>query len=274
MRIHRIVFFLGCLVLVVGGLAAAQAGVQPRDSQQDIWQQEEANNPPQPWRRWLDDPTMDRIMKSIQQRDPAKAKELTELRKKNIDEFKDELVQQGKQEIDQISRERMEARHQKDQAEFTDWLKTNYAREAEALTKAKEKDPQLYVKSYDSLWSQYGSIFQARSNPELMALLKEDLDLKKKRDDLVRRIQQEKSQDKKQVLGVELRDIVSRRYDIIVRRKEIAYEQAMKKLAALQKQIQDSQSAIGRWKDPSVKQKNIQLHVESLTEGKVSFKWD
>lgn len=273
MRAHRIASFLGCLTIAVGLLIASQAGAQQRDPQEDIWEEEPAPSQP-PWQRWLDDQTIDRIMKGIQQRDPTKAKELTDLRKKNVDEFKQELIQQGGKEIEQITREQMEARRQKDQAEFADWLKANYPKDAEVLTKAKEKDPQVYLKSYDRLWLQYGSIFQARSSPELMALLKEDLELRKKRDDLVGKIQQEKAQDKKQALGAELRNVVFRRYDIIVRRKEIAYEQLQKKLEALQKRIQESQTQIRKWKDPGTKQKNVQQHVESLTEGKVTFKWD
>jgi hypothetical protein len=272
MRIHRMVSFVGGLVVLIG-LGISPGGAQQRDPQQDIWEEETA---PQPWwRRWLDDQNMDRIMKGIQQRDPAKAKELAELRKKNVEEFKEELVQQGGKEIEQIGREQMEARHQKDQAEFVDWLKTNYPKDADALAKMKEKDPQLYVKSYDRLMTQYGPIFRAsKSNPELASLLKEDLDLKKKRDDLVTKIRNEKAQDKKQALGAELRDVVSRRYDLIVRKKEMAYEQLQTKLEGLQKQIQESKAEIGKWKAPRTKQQNVQQHIESLTEGKIAFKWD
>jgi hypothetical protein len=261
--------------MAIGFLGTSQAGAQQRDPQQDIWEEEPTTSPQPWWRRWLDDQTMDRIMKGIQQRDPAKAKELAELRKKNVEEFKEELVQQGRQEIDQISHERFEARVQKEQADFVEWLKANYPKEAEALAKIKEKDPQLYVKNYDRLMNQYGSIFQAsKSNPELATLLKEDFDLRKKRDDLVAKIRNEKSQEKKQALGAELRDVVSRRYDLIVRRKEMAYEQLQKKLEDLQKQIKDSRTEIGKWKDAGVKQKNVQQHMESLTEGKGAFKWD
>jgi hypothetical protein len=274
MRIHRMAFFLGCLTILIW-LGVSPANAQQRDPQQDIWEEDLATAPQPWWRQWLDDKTMDRIMKGIEQRDPAKAKELAELRKNNLEEFKEELVQQGRQEVEQISREAHEARRQKDQAEFVEWLKANYPKEEEALTKSKEKDPQLYIKSFDRLRTQFGPMFDAsKSNPELANVLKEDFELKKRRDDLVARIRNETADDKKQALGKELRDVEFRRYDLIVRRKEMAYERLQKKLEDLQKQINDSRNQIGKWKDPTVKQKNVQQHLESLTEGKITFKWD
>ena len=275
MRIHRIGSLLGCLALPIVFLTAPVAGAQQQDSQEDIWE-EESPAPMHPWwYRWLNDETMDRIMKGIEQRDPAKAKELAKLREKDIEEFKDELGQHGRQEIEQISRERFEAHRQREQADFLQWLKTNYPKEEEALSKVKEKDPQLYVRCYERLMGQYRRIFDAdRSNPELGALLKEDLELRKRRDSLIQKIRSEKSEERKQALGAELQDVVSQRYDVIVRRKELAYEQLQKKLEGLQKQLQDSKAEIGKWKDPRVKHQNVQQHIESLTEGKIAFKWD
>jgi hypothetical protein len=274
MRIHRITSFLSCLTIVVGLLGVSQARAQQRDPQEDIWE-EEPTTPPPWWQRWLDDQNMDRIMKGIQQRDPAKAKELAELRKKNIDEFKEELVQQGRQEVEQISRESHEARRQKDQAEFVEWLKTNYPQDANALSKMKEKDPSLYIKTFDRLRGQYSPIFDAsKTNPELASLLKENLDLRKRSAQLIAKYREEKSSEKKKELVSQLRDIVSRRYDLIVRRKEMGYEQLQKKVQDLQKQIGSSQVEIRKWKDPGTKQKNIEQHMDALIEGKVPFKWD
>ncbi len=274
MRIHRIASFLGCLTMMVGLLSVTQASAQQRDPQEDIWE-EEPTTPPPWWQRWLDDQNMNRIMKSIQQRDPVKAKELAELRKKNIDEFKEELVQQGRQEVEQISQEFREARRQKDQAEFVDWLKTNYPQDANALAKMKVKDPSLYVKTFDRLRGQYSVIFDAsKSNPELANLLKENLELRRKSLQLIATYRDEKSADKKKELAAQLREAVSRRYDLILRRKEMSYEQLQKKVEDLQKQIQDSKAQIRKWKEADVKKKNIDQHLEALIEGKAPFKWD
>ncbi len=267
------------VLLLTGGLWAAPAKAQT-DSQgnaADIWD-EESSSPLYPWwYRWLSDETIDRIMKGIEQRDPAKAKELAELRKKDPEQFKAELGRHGRKEIEEISRERFEARRQRRNAEFIEWLKANYPEDEAQLAKVKEKDPQLYVKSFEHLLEQYGRIFEAYSaNPELGAVLKEDYDLRKRRDEILRQMHRERSDARKQALGAELQDIVGRRYDLIVRRKEIAYEQLQKKIEEMQRQIRESKDEIVQWQNAEVRKENVRKRVEALTEGlsKRGFKWD
>jgi hypothetical protein len=269
---------LGVLFLA-GGLwpAAASAQADSQGRAGDIWD-DESGSPRYPWwYRWLSDETIERIMKGIKERAPAKAKELAELRKKDPEQFKAELGRYGRKEIEEISRERFEARRLKRNADFIEWLKANYPQEEAELAKAKEKDPQLYVQSFERLLEQYGRIFEAQStNPELGAVLKEDFDLKRRRDDLLRQMRRERSDAKRQSLGIELQDIVARRYDLIVRRKEIAYEQLQRKIEEMQRQIKENKDEIVRWQDAELRRENVRKRIEALTEGmgKRSFKWD
>ncbi|NLZ05275.1 MAG: hypothetical protein GXY19_08895 [Phycisphaerae bacterium] len=271
---------LVAVLLLTGGLwtaTIANAQAQSPDRAADIWD-EESSSPLYPWwYRWLSDEIIDRIMKGIEQRDPAKAKELAELRKKDPEQFKAELGRHGRTEIEEISRERFEARRQRRNTEFLEWLKANYPQDEAQLAKVKEKDPQLYVKSFEHLLEQYGRIFEAYSvNPELGAVLKEDYDLRKRRDDILRQMHRERSDARKQALGAELQDIVARRYDLIVRRKEIAYEQLQRKIEEMQRQIKESKDEIVQWQKTEVKRENVRKRVEALTEGlnKRGFKWD
>ncbi len=277
-RYHTVVL-LGVLLLA-GGLALPPAlRAQPNGQGQagDIWD-DDSGSPRYPWwYRWLSDETIERIMKGIAERDPAKAKELAELREKDPDQFKAELGRHGRKEIEEISREWFEERRQRRNAEFIEWLKANYPEEETELAKIKEKDPQLYVRNFERLLDQYGRIFEAQSsNPELGAVLKEDFDLKKRRDHILRRMRHERSDARRQALGVELQDIVARRYDLIVRRKEIAYEQLQRKIEEMQRQIKENKDEIVRWQDAELRRENVRKRVEALTEGmnKRSFKWD
>ncbi len=276
MQHYRVSLLLGLVVLLAGGVVPAGAGDRQEEQPEDIW--EDVPGPPQYpwWYRWLsDDATVDRIMKGIEQRDPAKAKELAELRQKDPDRFKAELGRHGAEEIQEISRERFEAHRQRRQEEFLAWLRANYPKDEEDLARVKEKDPQLYIKTCERLLDQYGRIFEAdSSNPELGAVLKEDLDLKRQRNDLLRRLRHEQSNAKKQEIETELEEIVARRYDLIVRRKEIAYEQLQRKLEDLQRQIKDSKDEIVKWQDLGLKQENVRRRIEALTEGQMRFRWD
>jgi hypothetical protein len=260
---------------LAGGLAAAQPAAEPKQVRNDIWQDEPKETQLPWWERDLPDDAIDKIMKGMQKRDPAKAKQLSELRKKDPERFKAELRAQGQPEMDQIVRERLDARRHERNAKFLEWLKTNYPKEEEALAKLKTRDPQLYISDFDRLMKQYGYIFEAdSSNPEMGTVLKEDFELKKRADALCTQIRNEKSDAKKQALGAELQDIVAKRYDRIVRRKEIAYEQLLKKLDELQKHVRDSKDEIAKWRDQKIKQENVKQRIQALTENKVTFKWD
>jgi len=242
--------------------------------EKDIWE-DEPRQPRSWWNRGLSDETINRVMKGIRKRDPDQAKELEQLRKKDRELFKIKLREYGHPEFEQMGREYWEARRRRHNAEFLEWLKANYAGEHEGLANLKDKDPTLYVKSFESLMNRYGRIFEAdRSNPDLGTVLKEDLELKNARDELLRRIRHERSEAKRQKLGAEFQEVVARRYDLIVRQKEIAFERLLRKLAELQRQIQESKNEIERWKDDSIRQENVRQRVKALTENKVKFRWD
>jgi len=263
-------------VALAGGLAGiGMATDQSKQTKEDIWQDEPTESRGGWWRRDLTDETANKILDGLRKRDPAKAKELEKLRSRDPERFKAELRNAGQPELDQITLGYWEARRQKRNADFIEWLKANYPRQEQELTALKDKDPKLYITSFEHLMDEYGYIFEAaRSNPELGNVLKEDYDLKRRVGELCRRLRSEKLDAKKQELGTELQDVVARRYDLIVRRKEIAYEQFLKRLEDLQKQVIQSKEEIANYKDPKVKQENVRQRVQSLTENKVKFKWD
>jgi len=274
MRLGQLATFLLGIALAGGLTTAVLTAAEAKQERDDIWKDESKEIRP-PWQRDLAPEQIERIMKGIQQRDPAQAKALNELRQKDPERFKAEIREQGRPEIDQMMRERWEARRQERNNKFLEWLKVNYPAEEQTLAKLKERDPQLYLSAFDNAMNRYGYIFEAESsNPELGAVLKEALDLRKKSDDLCCRLRGEKSEADKQALGLELQEVVARRYDLIVRRKEIAYEQLLKRLEELQKQVTESKDDIARYKDAKIKQENVRQRIQDLTENKVRFKWD
>jgi hypothetical protein len=263
------------LAVLATTVSLVSAGQQTADKTADIWEDEPQDARPPRWYRWYSDEVADRIMRGIEQRDPAKAKQLAELRKKDPEKFKAELGRHGRQEIEQISRERLEAWRKRWKADFVQWLKESYPQEEKDLAELQEKDPQLYVKRYEHLLARYGHIFEAdRDNPELGAVLKEDLELKIRRDQLLARMRREKSDARRQAIGADLQEVVSRRYDLIVRRKEIAYEHLLKKLEGLQAFLKESKEEIVKSRDNKVRQENIRKRLETLTEDQKRFKWD
>lgn len=275
MQSRRLAALCGAVALVGGLAAMGLATNEPRQTKEDIWQDEPTEPRQNWWRRDLTDETVNKIMEGLRKRDPAKAKELEKLKAKDPERFRAELREAGQPELDQITLGYWEARRQKRNAEFVDWLKANYPKQEQELTALKDKDPKLYITSFEHLMDEYGYIFEAaRSNPELGTVLKEDYDLKRRVGELCRRLRSEKSDAKKQEIGAELQEVVARRYDLIVRRKEIAYEQFLKRLEELQKQVIQSKDEVAKYKDQKVKQENVRQRVQALTDNKVKFKWD
>lgn len=263
------------LLLLVGALPQVALADRTQRNTEDIWE-DEADDARQPrWYRWYTKEIADRILKGIQQRDPDKAKQLADLRRKDPEKFKAELGRYGRKEIEQISRERYEAWRKQKQTDFVAWLKANYPEEEKDLARLQEKDPQLYVKRYEHLYGKYGRIFEAdRDNPDLGTVLKEDFELKIRRDQLLARMRREQSEAKRQAIGADLQEVVARRYDLIVRRQEIAYEHLLKKLEGLQAQIESSREEIRKSRDDRRRRDNIRKRIEALTEDQKGFKWD
>ncbi len=274
MPLRRIAMMLAAATLVAASVAASSTAASQKPTEEDIWK-DEPRQPRHWWDRGLSEETVKRVMEGVRKRNPDQAKELEQLRKRDEDLFKIKLREYGRQELEKMGREYWAARRQKRNDDFLAWLKANYAKEHEDLVKLKDRDPTVYVKNFETLMNRYGRIFDAeRSNPELGAVLKEDLALKKRRDELRHRMRHERSEARRQQIGAELQEVVARRYDLIVRQKEIAYEHLLRKLADLQKQVQESKNEIEKWKDDGIKRENVRQRLKALTENKVKFRWD
>jgi len=223
----------------------------------------------------LTDEEIDQIMKGLKKREPAKAKELAELREKDPEKFKVELRRQGGEEFGKIMKERMENFWRKRRAEFVDWLGKNYSKEAEELAKLKDKEPELYLKKYNILRDRYWHIFEEeKRDPEFARVLKEDLELKQRQYELLRAIKAAKSDSQRKGLTADLETVVSRRYDLIVKQKEIMYERLLKWLEELKNRVKESRTEIKKWQDEEFKVENVKKRLKDLTEGTPRFEWD
>ena len=272
----------GVLVLVIGAVLTVCAlpcgsAEAEKKEEADIWTEGQQRGPGR--RRFdLTDEEIDRVMKQIKETNPAKAKELAELRKKgDTDEFRSQLREHGAEELAKIFRERIESFRRRMDAEFLEWLGKNYQREANGLAKIKPKDPELYNKKFDLLKRKYRRIYDASKwNPELAKVLMEDLELQKRRDDLIPRIKREKDQKKRNELAAKLQEVVENRFELIVRRKQIAFEHLLKRLKDLQEQINKSKTDIKEWRNEKFVEKIVKERIEELTKGipKLEFKWD
>jgi len=251
---------------------AQGTGDEKEKNKEDIWTEEEPRGPgPGGPRRGpmfdLTEEEIERIMKSLTESNPEKAKELEKLRKEDPRKFQDQLREHGREEFGKIVRERIEKWKEQRREEFLGWLEKNFHRDAEELKRL--QDPDLYWKKYELIRQKFWRIYEAeRRNPELGEVLKEKLRLGYRQDRLLREIRRAKEENKKKELINKLKEVVSRRFDLIIREKQIAYKWLRERLEELKRRVEESQAEIDKLMNPKTKKQNVDKRVDDLLEEK------
>ncbi len=238
---------------------------------------------------------IERMMNQLAETDPEKAEELKQLREKDLEKFKAELGEAMRQQFGRRTREHRQERSERHMKKhsgpfgpgdmppgmgmhwrhgrYLDWLKENYAEEAEKLAELSEKDTGLYWKQLGLSLKKYGKIEEAaRENLQLAEVLKEDLVLKQQRDKLLEEIKNA-SDDEREKLVEELKGVISNRFDLIVKRKQIEYEQLLEKLEELKKEVKQREAKVEKWKDAKFKNESVKTRLEELVSKTDEFRW-
>jgi len=274
---RRIIVVVAMAIVIVSNLPCIAAENKQKD-EKSIWLEEGPRGPggPERWpRRFeLSDEEIGRIMKSLKESDPERAKQIQKLRRKDPNRFQFELGRHGGEEFGRIVRRRTERWWHQKQAEFLQWLDENYPQDAKELVGLKEKDTKLYWDKFGIINRKYRRIYEEeKRNPELAEVLKEDLQLKKTRDGLIEKIRTTKIDEEKKNFARQLEEVVGRRFDLIIRRKRFEYERLLKWVEQLQKQLEESKAEIAEWSNEKTKEENVKNRVNELLRGH-SFRWD
>ncbi|MDD5327144.1 MAG: hypothetical protein PHY02_04935 [Phycisphaerae bacterium] len=157
--------------------------------------------------------------------------------------------------------------------EYLKWLKENYAEEAEKLAELSEKDPNLYRKQFGLSLKKYGRIAEAaRENPQLAEVLKKDLELRLQQDNLLGEIEAAGDKDKEELVNG-LKEVINSRFDVIVERKQIEYEQLLQKLDGLKDEVEARKGKIEKWKDTKFKAESVEARLKELLDKNEKFRW-
>jgi hypothetical protein len=214
----------------------------------------------------LSDAEIEQIIQTVQRRDPNLAKELRDIRSTNPRLFDSELRRTP--EFGNFVDSRLSQSRGRIPTEFLDWLGKYLPNDANDLRSLRQKDIDLYIGKYNNTYQKYRNIFEQtrmNSDPNLAVILIDDLEMGYKQNDLQRQIQDPRNEQKKAELITELTEVLSDRYDIIIKRKQLQYDQLLKNLNDLQKQIKASMDEIDRWKDEEFKVLQIQNQIDYLT---------
>jgi hypothetical protein len=169
----------------------------------------------------------------------------------------------------------MHERMQEKGEEYMKWLKENYPDEATKLEQLKEGNPEQYMRAMGISGRKYGPIFQAsKDNPQLAAVLKNQLALREKRSELLKQIKATTDEKQKKELTGELEKVVDQQFDLIVKRKQLAFEDLTKKLAQLQKEVDQRKAEVEKWKGKDFKNEQVKQRVTELVNETEKFEWE
>ncbi len=272
-----------------------------------IWSEDE---PRRLHRRFeLTEERIERIMNQLKETNAEKAEELSQLREKEPEKFKAELRKLMRERFGRRFRERGKERSERRgrrpgvggppgfgppgyggpgmpeitamlgkgmhrrYGELLEWLEKHHPEEAERLRDMQAGEPGLFLRQMGLGLKKYGRILEAaRENPELAEVLKQDLELKQQRDELLREIETASDDERQELIG-ELEEVISSRFDLIVKRKQIEYEQLLDKLERLKKRVEESEAKVDKWKDAEFKKESVKARLEELVGETGEFKW-
>jgi hypothetical protein len=238
---------------------------------------------------------IERMLERIRQTDPQAADRLTELHENDPEAFREEIREymrshrrdmfgnnlregpgphEGKGPRERGGppwRERMKEMQKKNE-EYLSWLKENYPEEANDLEQVRQENPRLYILRLRQSVRKYGPVAEAaKNNPALAAVLKEDIELKDQRDEILKKLDSAKPEDKK-ALKAQLKEVVSKRFDLIVQRKQLQHKKLLQKLEDLKKQVESSEAEVEKWK--ASKDERVEARLKELLERSEKFRWD
>ena len=265
------------LLLLLAALACATLlpcrADEKKEEEKTIFTEDVPRGRRQPGGFELTDKEKNRLLEVVKKIDQKKAREIAGLRKKDPKKFIEELKKNAREEYARIVGERVEkwieSQRQERQAAFKEWLKKNVPQLAEELEKLKAKDPDLYARKYDWAYEKYKRVFdESRYHPEEAKVLLEDLKLQDRRDYLIRKYKNTRSEKDKKRIVAQLERVLSDRYDLIVIRRQMGYERLLRRLESLQNYIKKSRDEIEEAKKKDIKDENIKKRMKTLLEGK------
>jgi len=156
--------------------------------------------------------------------------------------------------------------------DYLQWLKDNYPDEAARLERLKEEKPDDYGRHVGWSMRRYAPIMEASEEDlELADILKKELELKRDRDRLIRKINETKDEEKKKEFTEDLKAIVSERFDLIIQRKQLFYKRMLEELEELKQRIHENKAELEEFINE--KETNVEDRVESLLRRERRFDW-
>lgn len=278
--IYGIVLALG---FVCGGMSFAEE--QPEAPKTNIW--EDALIHPLDG-MVLTDQRIDQFLARLAKTNPDRAGELEKMRITNPQQFRweirEEITNRFFQRVIQSSggeskpsiptpppaagsgqsSEAVQKKHK----ELIVWLEKNFPQHAEEM----KADPAPSDERVTELLNRYEPIMRAeKSNPPLAEAMIEDIKNQMRCDEILMDMPYADEKGR-EVIIKELSELVSKRFDLIVRKRELQYEQLRSRLERLQKELDKQKAEIDELK--TAKEESVKGRVKELADRAEKADWN
>jgi len=252
--------------------------------------------------RWfrLTDEAIERIMKTVKEKDPAKAEQLERLRSDDTDAFENELRKIMPEYFGrkrQMHRQRgmwpehgpppkgAHKEHMRPEfghpdvnrpymrQKYLKWLEETHPEKAVELENIRDENPELFKKRLQRGMGWHRRLMRAaKENPKLAEALKQSRELRTAEKGLLEKIAAAKTKEEKQAATKQLQETISKRFDLIVKRKQIIYKLQKKRIALMQERLEKIAKAIEKWQQPAFKAAAVRKKMEKLNRKAEQFK--
>ena len=157
--------------------------------------------------------------------------------------------------------------------DFMEWFAANYPEKDKRLKAMEDKNVNLYVKNIIVNRRRYGSAFEAdrKGHTELATVMKSSVDTQEKIGSLLKTLANPKAKKRQQMLE-KLKSLVSRRFDMILKVKQLQYDTLQKRLERLENLVEVRQIELEKLKD--TKDEAIKQRLKDLLGNDEKIKWD
>ena len=236
----------------------------------------------------LTEPQIDRFLVRLSQTNPQRAAELGKMRITHPQQFRweirEELSERFFQRIQPPAAPEAEpktpapvpaepaaapdeAALQK-QAELIAWLENHFPRQAEEL----KANPPPSAERIDHLFVRYEPMMRAeRSNPPLAEVMKEDFRVQMHRDELLMELQYAEGDERGAIVKA-IEDLVAKRFDLIIRKRELQHEQLHRRLDLLQEELGKQKRELDALKE--TREHSVNARVKELLNSVETANWE
>lgn len=243
------------VLLCVSGICPAE------DTEDDLWSEDISPK--------ISDEYASYILSDVEKQNPELAQKLYRLRNTDKQEFLRQLheykllkgVPENVDDTDKYLNE-----------EYFKWAKQFFVEEADNLEAVKKKHPENFERYLTVSRRQYGRIMEVhKRSPELAQAMKDDVLITKERGILLAKIGRSEGQQREKLIA-ELKQVVDKRFDIIVRKKQLQYELLEKRIDKLCDKIKQQKDETQKLIEN--KEQKTKERLEELLSEVEKVNWD